>query len=484
MFSRYLGRRLAFWMLLLTLLLQGLYIAYRYAVDLPAARKQALAQVESVIHSIQPSAAVTVYQYNERVGSQLLGVFSSVPAIQGAWLEDERGEILSGYINNDIQLSDDSMGKKFELNYDGIRVGTLLIELDMSVINAEAHAQLRSLIYASLLTGLLSTLFIILLVRRLVTRPLEVLADDVAGINVQDPQPARLHHKILHRKDEVGQLQRAISDLVAALAASTAAQALALAELSHLNANLEGLVEERTRDLARETDKAQVANHAKTEFIAMVTHELRTPLNSILGFTDVLSRQGLEGRSAECVQTIRRSGQHLLQLINDIIEYVELEHKPLLNQPFSVHDLRAGLLSRYQGKTSHVQFELAEVQHIPVLIGDARRLEMLCRQLLDNALKFTEQGSVQMQMAYDAATCMLLVRISDTGCGIDLAHLDDLLAVFNLGTGVMTRREGGNGMGLAIVQRIVQRWGGSLDFAANSPRGTVVSVRLPCQCIR
>lgn len=479
MYSRYLGRRLAFWMLLLTLLLQGLYVGYRYTVDLPLARQKALAQVEAVIESIKPSAAVTVYQYNERVGSQLLGVFRSVPAIQGAWLADDQHEILSGYINDDIQLSEDNTEQSHALLYEGLPVGYLLVEVDMARIDAQAHIQLRHLLYASLLTGLLSTLLIIWLVRRLVTKPLAELAEDVAGIDVNNPQPAKLRHQVRQRRDEVGQLQRALTDLVAALAASTSAQAQTLAELSDLNTNLESLIAERTRDLALEKDRAQIANHAKTEFLAMVTHELRTPLNSILGFSDVLLRQKPEGRVEECAQTIRKSGKHLLQLINDIIEYVELEQKPLLCQAFSVHDLVAGLASRYACKTSHVNFDLPMPQNIPVLLGDARRLEMLCRQLLDNALKFTQQGEVSLNMDYDVASQSLRVCVRDTGCGIDVSRLEEILAVFNQGAGVMTRSQGGNGMGLAIVNRIVQRWGGSLDFALNEPHGTVVTVCLP-----
>lgn len=483
MFARHLGRRLALWMMLLSLAAQAGYITYRFSVDLPASRAQALEEVEAVIAAIEPSAAVTVFQYNEKVGTQLLSVFRSVPAIQGAWLSDEQHEILSGYISENIHLGTDTRETSYPLKYEGQTVGYLLVEVDMLTLNGQVLQEAIHLGLASLFMALISTLLLIWLVRRLVAHPLEELATDVSAIDVKDPQPALLRHKLPARRDEIGQLQRAITDLVAALAASTEAKAQAMAELSDLNANLEELVRERTQALALETEKALVANHAKTEFLTMVTHELRTPLNSILGFSDVLLRQDLSGRPAECAQLIRTSGKHLLQLINDIIEYVDLEQKPLMNQAFSMHDMVMGLRNRYQGKTAHVQFDLQLPEAVPVLQGDVKRLDALLRQLLDNALKFTETGRVELTCTYLREEQSLELQLTDTGCGIDLERLDEILQVFSQGAAVLTRHQGGNGMGLAIVSRIVQRWGGQLHFAHNQPNGTVVTVRLPCMAM-
>lgn len=482
MFARHLGRRLALWMMLLSLAVEAGYIGYRFSVDLPVSRARVLADVETVIAAIEPSAAAIVFQYNEKVGSHLLNVFRSVPAIQGAWLTDNQHEVLAGYISANINLGKETRETSYPLLYAGQRVGYLLVEVDMLALNGQILRELIHLGLASLFIALLSTLLLIWLVRRLVAHPLEELAADVAAIDVKDPQPALLRHKLPARRDEIGQLQRAITDLVAALAASTEAKAQAMAELSDLNANLEELVRERTLALALETEKAQVANHAKTEFLTMVTHELRTPLNSILGFSDILMRQELNSRSAECAGLIRGSGQHLLQLINDIIEYVELEQKPLLCQAFSMHDVVMGLRNRYQHK-AHVQFNLHLPEAVPVLQGDVKRLDALLRQLLDNAFKFTEQGMIELKTTYFGGEQCLELRISDTGCGIDLERLDEILQAFSQGNAVLTRHQGGNGMGLAIVNRIVQRWGGQLNFAYNQPNGTVVTVRLPCTAL-
>ncbi len=211
-----------------------------------------------------------------------------------------------------------------------------------------------------------------------------------------------------------------------------------------------------------------------------MTHELRTPLNSIMGFSNILKSQpGIPQKWQDMVNHIHGSGTQLLTLISDIIDFVELDSRQLNIQLFSLYDVISATAHGFKKAAEHkkLSFEV-RVDNSAILYGDPKRLGVALRHLLDNAIKFTEQGSVviECQMLSDNR---VNICVRDTGQGINLADINNLNQSFVQAEQGLNRSKEGVGLGLAIVERICGKWGGKLHFGNLAPQGTEVIMQLP-----
>jgi signal transduction histidine kinase/ActR/RegA family two-component response regulator len=262
-------------------------------------------------------------------------------------------------------------------------------------------------------------------------------------------------------------------------------QALALrspAEIQAINDRLALEVEERTRELAR-------ANHAKSQFLANVSHEIRTPMTAILGFSDLLLQGGDIAASpderAAAVRTIRRNGEYLLQLINDLLDLSKVEAGALSVQLAPVDPARiveevAELMlirARQTGVGLRVEYEGAIPQTIP---SDPLRLRQVLINIVGNALKFTEQGEVVLALGTErGAEPRLAISVRDSGPGIDAADLERLFQPFEQGDASITRRSGGTGLGLSISRKLVELLGGEISVQSEKGVGSEFRISLP-----
>jgi PAS domain S-box-containing protein len=255
-------------------------------------------------------------------------------------------------------------------------------------------------------------------------------------------------------------------------------------ELRTIHASLEQRVIERTAELAVARDRAEMADRTKSAFLATMSHELRTPLNSIIGFTGLLL-QGLAGplnaEQAKQLGMVKESGQHLLALINDVLDISKIEagQIEIANAPFD--------LCESVKKVVQTVIPLADKKKLPVTVqigsgvcqitSDRRRVEQILLNLLSNAVKFTERGEVKLTVEITPGTRHIphpAVRISvaDTGMGIKREDLDKLFQPFRqLDTG-LTRQHEGTGLGLAICKRLVERLGGTITVESEWGKGS------------
>lgn len=251
-------------------------------------------------------------------------------------------------------------------------------------------------------------------------------------------------------------------------------------ELRLLNIELEQRVTERTLELSQ-------ANRAKDEFLANMSHELRTPLNTVLGLSETLleQRRGpLNEKQVQSIELIASSGRHLLGLINDILEVSKIEAGKLQLHPtrVSVKELCESSLNFIKEialkKLIHVEFNREET--LSTIYADPQRLKQILINLLTNAVKFTpERGSVRLDVYTNADRDRIMFSVSDTGIGIANEDLKKLFTPFTQLDSSLSRQYAGTGLGLALVQKLTDLQGGSIEVESAMGRGSRFTVILP-----
>lgn len=253
-------------------------------------------------------------------------------------------------------------------------------------------------------------------------------------------------------------------------------------------------LEKYSRKLQQKAQEAEAANSAKSAFLANMSHELRTPLNAILGFSQLMSRNDtITERQQESLDIINRSGEHLLNLINDVLEMSKIEAgKTTLNQePFDLHRLLETIQAMFKIKAESkglwFQFELAE--NLPqYIISDPRKLRQLLINLLSNGVKFTQTGGVTLRSFTCSSTQMqhnqvkLCFEVVDTGKGIAKAELNRLFDPF-VQTAAGIQSQGGTGLGLAISKQFTELMGGTIKVDSILGEGSTFAFNIQVELI-
>ena len=250
-------------------------------------------------------------------------------------------------------------------------------------------------------------------------------------------------------------------------------------QLDLLRTDLEHQVELRTHELAEAKVAAEAASEAKSDFLANISHEVRTPMNGILGMLELLRRVELPNPARHYLGLLGDSTQSLIRVVDDMLDFSRIEAGELgfESSDFEPRKAVASVIELYQGVAEGQGLELS-VEHdsrVPALVhGDPARLRQVLVNLIDNAIKFTEEGGVALEVRPSTAADPhhLTFLVSDTGIGIAPEIRPKLFQPFSQADSSSTRRHGGSGLGLVISRRIVEQAGGSLDFEARPGGGT------------
>ncbi len=304
----------------------------------------------------------------------------------------------------------------------------------------------------------------------LISRPVLQLLSAVKRVSASGDYSVRVQHD---SDDELGLLSDSFNAMLAQIACRDA-------ELDEHRQHLEDLVLKRTKELEKKTHEALAASKAKSQFLANMSHEIRTPMNAILGYTEQLRRErhkfGPDER--EFVDTVYSSGQHLLRLINDVLDLSKIESGRMDVKPedCSPHQIimQVMALMRVPALNKGLTLDHQWIGPVPATVcTDAEKLRQVLMNIIGNAIKFTEQGGIRVLTRLNRSTCLLEIEVVDTGIGIPRDQLERIFRPFTQADYSMTRRYSGTGLGLTISRRIAELLGGSLTVESEIGSGSI-----------
>ncbi len=373
-----------------------------------------------------------------------------------------------------------------KIAYLDIDLGKLIVTADfaprLSQIERQHH-QLAAVMFIVIVAFLFSAWSVL---ERLVVRPVNALSQAADALAQNDFEGPPLEK---NGNDEVGHLVDRFTDMRAALRDYRAEREHAEEELRRYKDQLEETVQQRTSELLLARDAAQAANKAKSAFLANMSHELRTPLNAILGFSSMMRRDPeLSHSQRDSLDIINRSGEHLLTLINDVLEVAKIEagRMQLEIAPFDLGGMVRDVVDmmHLRAQERGLQLLLDQDSEFPRYIkGDEARLRQILVNLVSNAVKFTEKGGITLRLGLRETTPPhLLIEVEDSGPGISAEDQKRLFQPFvQLQESAMQK---GTGLGLTITRQFVQLMGGSINVSSEVGKGSIFSIELPVELAR
>jgi signal transduction histidine kinase/DNA-binding NarL/FixJ family response regulator len=461
---------LAVRMLISVLVFSLLFAVLATGVQLMAEYRRQVEQIQLELDQIEHASLGGIGQALWRLDMQQNMIYLQglhrLPNISALRLYFERDQLVAQV--GELPWGADVVRRSMPIVYDDevshtrTKVGRLEVYATLDGVYRELWQQFAVILATQVLQAFAIGLCILLIFRHLVSRPLSIMAAYAKHMDLQHlDAPLVLPRRRSGSGDELDVLALAINTMRASIRED-------VAELNRLEA-------ERAARLVAEAN-----SQAKSEFLSHMSHELRTPLNAVLGYAQVLKHEaGLSPRVYSGLDTILQSGQHLLLLINDLLDLAKIEAGKLELNPEPTR-LRACLamvadIIRVRVEQKSLRFELALAADLPdTVVLDEKRLRQVLFNLLGNAVKFTDHGQVSLRVEVlhrDAERVRLRFEVADTGVGMVADQLSEIFQPFTQ-VGDTRRRAAGTGLGLAISRQLIELMGGSIAVSSESGAGS------------
>lgn len=358
----------------------------------------------------------------------------------------------------------------------GVEIANLGMLVDLKPLRAEILTNLVATLISSLIVLLLGVLLSQLVIGRMM-RPISRLTHAMADIRDGGADGAL---DLNNRKDETGIMTQTFLDMMGSIRDRDA-------KLARHMETLEDTVEARTLDLRIAKEDAEAANAAKSDFLATMSHEIRTPMNGMMVMAEMLGAADLTPRHRRYAEIIHRSGNSLLTIINDILDLSKIEagQLDLETIPVSPEQLVMDVTSLFWERARSKKLDLATYvsPRVPAeIIADPTRLNQIVSNLVNNALKFTDQGGVLIRVDAEERAdrdTRLKIEVIDTGIGIPDDKIETIFESFSQADQSTTRRFGGTGLGLTVCQRLVSAMSGEISVMSTVGKGSTFQVLIP-----
>ncbi len=468
-----------------TIVLVAGFSVWREASRFAETRTEEVVSVARVMASVSAEA---VAQTDERAAFDALRAVSDFEGVSFARLEDLNGAVLAQVgtgiaLDSDIEASNARnaysvlAGRPIiigvPVRFAGERVGALVLMAQTDALWSRIFSFLGDLALASLLAALIGITGVSLLTRR-ITAPIKNLNEAMTKVRDKqefDTQITRISD------DETGHLTDAFNEMISGIRDRDQ-------RLQRHRDNLELEVTERTQQYRSAKEEAEKANAAKSDFLATMSHEIRTPMNGMLVMAELLAKAELPGRLNRYAEVINKSGQGLLTIINDILDISKIEagRMSLEDGRWSPRNLTVDVLDVFHDRAQAKGVELVSYVEADVpesLGGDPVRLRQVVSNLVNNAIKFTDEGAVVVEAKLAGAPNQLHLVVRDTGIGIPPEKCATIFEAFLQADQSTTRQYGGTGLGLAIAKRLVEAMQGKIWVESVVGEGSDFIIELP-----